>query len=52
MAKFTFGPGLLRLTLALFVVVSHLTRYEIGRPAVFVFFMLSGYWVMKMYAEK
>lgn len=46
------GPGAFRFLLAAFVLASHLSRYEVGRPAVFVFFMLSGYWVMKMYAEK
>lgn len=51
-SPFAIGPGAFRLILALFVVASHLSRYEIGRPAVFVFFMLSGYWVMKMFAEK
>ena len=46
------GPGAFRLLLALLVVLSHLSRFEIGRPAVFAFFMLSGYWVMRMYDEK
>lgn len=46
------GPGAFRLYLATFVVLSHMSYLEIGRPAVFVFFMLSGYWVMRMYDEK
>jgi len=46
------APGRLRLVLALLVVVSHLSSLGVGRPAVFAFFVLSGYWVMKMYAEK
>jgi peptidoglycan/LPS O-acetylase OafA/YrhL len=45
-------PGFFRLALALAVVASHLTSYEIGRPAVFAFFALSGFWVMRMYDEK
>lgn len=45
-------PGALRLLLALLVVASHMSSLEIGRPAVFVFFMLSGYWVLRMYEEK
>ena len=45
----SFGPGALRVVLAVLVVISHLTELEIGRPAVFVFFMLSGYWVSAVY---
>ena len=39
------GPGTLRLLLAIVVVVSHLSALNIGRPAVVIFFVLSGYWV-------
>jgi peptidoglycan/LPS O-acetylase OafA/YrhL len=47
------GPGFLRLMLALIVVFHHNTRYiKIGEFAVFAFFMLSGYWIHKMYKEK
>lgn len=42
-----FGPGSLRLVLALAVVISHLSAFEIGRPAVFLFFVISGYWIAK-----
>lgn len=52
MMKLTLGPGLFRLILALMVLCSHLSNVMIGRPAVFIFFMLSGYWVMRMFAEK
>ena len=45
---FTLGPGKFRVLLAVLVVFSHLSFVEIGRPAVFVFFMLSGYWVLRM----
>lgn len=45
-------PGFFRVMLALSVVASHLSNYEIGRPAVFAFFALSGFWVMRMYDEK
>lgn len=38
-------PGLFRLLLALAVVVSHISRLDIGRIAVLLFFYLSGYWV-------
>lgn len=47
-----FGPGKFRVLLAVLVVFSHLSFVEIGRPAVFVFFMLSGYWVLRMYQQK
>ena len=47
------GPGFLRLILALTVVFHHSTKYiKIGEFAVFTFFMLSGYWIHKMYKEK
>ncbi len=49
---FFLQPGFFRLFLALAVVVSHLSNLEIGRPAVFAFFALSGFWVMRMYDEK
>lgn len=46
-----FGPGQFRIFLAALVVLSHLSSLGIGRPAVFTFFMLSGYWVLRMYEE-
>lgn len=46
------GPGMLRLVLSALVVLNHLSNIELGRPAVFAFFMLSGYWVLRMYDEK
>lgn len=46
------APGIFRLGLALAVVLSHMSSLGIGRPAVFAFFALSGYWVTKMCAEK
>lgn len=45
-----FGPGLLRFLLAALVVVSHLSSLNVGRPAVLLFFMLSGYWVSRLLA--
>lgn len=47
-----FGPGAFRLFLALCVCVGHLSRINIGETAVCVFFLLSGYWVVRMYREK
>ena len=46
------GPGAFRLLLALLVVASHLSSLALGRPAVFAFFTLSGYWVLRMYEQK
>jgi peptidoglycan/LPS O-acetylase OafA/YrhL len=54
-SKTTFltGPGVFRLILALTVVFHHTTRYvKIGDFAVYAFFILSGYWIHKMYKEK
>lgn len=44
------GPGALRLLLALAVVISHVSGLGIGRPAVMVFFILSGFWVARLVA--
>jgi peptidoglycan/LPS O-acetylase OafA/YrhL len=49
---YSLGPGQFRVILAILVVFSHMSDFEIGRPAVFVFFMLSGYWVLRMYEQK
>ena len=46
------GPGLFRLILAVLVVVEHLSRFQVGKVAVMVFFILSGYWVTKVYLQK
>lgn len=45
------GPGQLRFLLAALVVVSHLTSLNIGRPAVLLFFVLSGFWVSRLLAR-
>jgi peptidoglycan/LPS O-acetylase OafA/YrhL len=47
LARFRLGPGALRMMLALVVLVSHLSALNIGRPAVVLFFLLSGYWVSR-----
>lgn len=41
------GPGVFRLLLAGIVLLSHLSALNIGRPAVVLFFVLSGYWVSR-----
>jgi peptidoglycan/LPS O-acetylase OafA/YrhL len=42
-------PGAFRLWLALVVVIHHVTRLEIGKAPVLVFFALSGFWVQKVW---
>lgn len=45
-------PGAFRLFLAVLVVLHHCLRvFPVGALAVYTFFMLSGYWVAKMYSE-
>lgn len=46
---FALGPGAFRVILALAVVLSHMSALNVGRPAVMLFFMLSGYWVLALY---
>jgi peptidoglycan/LPS O-acetylase OafA/YrhL len=44
------GPGLFRLFLASAVFFYHVSRYAFfGSAAVYVFFVLSGYWIQKMW---
>lgn len=47
-----FAPGVFRLFLACLVVLSHVSALAVGGIAVMAFFILSGYWVSKMYQEK
>lgn len=42
----------MRLFLAILVYISHVSSLNVGRPAVMVFFILSGYWVSQLYASK
>ena len=50
---FSIKPGVFRLALALIVVIYHLSKYMfLGVFAVYCFFILSGYWVVRMYSEK
>ncbi|WP_028374509.1 acyltransferase family protein [Leeuwenhoekiella sp. MAR_2009_132] len=47
------SPGLFRLLLAFIVVVFHSVDFlTIGHAAVYIFFVLSGYWIFRMYSEK
>ncbi len=45
------SPGAFRLALALAVFLHHTTSFNIGLPAVLIFFVLSGYWVATMWAQ-
>jgi len=47
-----FPPGFFRLCLASIVVLQHFTRVSIGPSAVDVFFVLSGYWVHRMFETR
>ena len=47
------GPGLFRFILAFMVSIFHtISFFPLGHYAVYVFFMLSGYWIFKMFEEK
>jgi len=45
-------PGAFRLWLALLVVIHHLTGLEIGKAPVLVFFVLSGFWVQRVWNDR
>lgn len=45
------SPGAFRLALALAVFLHHTTNFNIGLPAVLIFFVLSGYWVATMWTR-
>ncbi|WP_322042738.1 acyltransferase [Paraburkholderia sp. J67] len=46
------GPGLFRLLLASVVVIFHYSSLSLGHAAVYLFFVLSGYWVCQMWEHK
>lgn len=45
LAQFRPGPGSVRAVLAMAVMASHISAFNIGGPAVMLFFIISGYWV-------
>jgi len=45
------SPGAFRLTLAFAVFLHHTTNFNLGLPAVLIFFVLSGYWVATMWSN-
>jgi len=46
------GPGALRLMLSLLVFADHLSRYNFGTTSVYLFFILSGFWITSMWECK
>ena len=46
------APGLFRLNLALMVFVNHTTRLSLGSAAVYIFFILSGFWISTMWTKR
>lgn len=46
------GPGTFRLLLATIVVITHYSALNLGGTAVDLFFVLSGYWVTRMWNLK
>ena len=52
MNKLFLGPGLVRFLLAFTVVVHHSFPLRMGAWAVYAFFILSGYWIARMWHEK
>jgi peptidoglycan/LPS O-acetylase OafA/YrhL len=45
-------PGAFRMFLALVVLVNHSCRIDLGDWAVYSFFILSGFWICRMWTEK
>jgi peptidoglycan/LPS O-acetylase OafA/YrhL len=46
------NPGAFRMVLAALVAFAHTAGPFVGRPAVYVFFVLSGYWITRMWQER
>ena len=49
---FILPPGAFRLCLAMAVFLNHTLPVEIGSAAVYIFFLLSGYWVFRMWQQQ
>jgi len=45
-------PGRFRFLLAFLVLLCHTCRFDLGMCAVYLFFVLSGYWIYRMWDEK
>ena len=52
MSSLVLPPGAFRLLLALAVLLSHISNFDVGRLAVLLFFYLSGYWIASIWATK
>lgn len=48
-SRLVVGPGTMRLILAGMVLFGHVTVFQTGRAAVLLFFVLSGYWVTRLW---
>jgi peptidoglycan/LPS O-acetylase OafA/YrhL len=48
----TIGPGLFRLFLSYLVVLHHSFPLRLGAWAVYVFFILSGFWICRMWRQR
>ena len=46
------NPGAFRLWLALMIVLHHLSGIEVGKAPVLAFFMLSGFWVHRVWTDR
>ena len=46
------GPGLFRFGLALLVFIDHTSRLDLGYAAVLSFFVLSGYWISRLWIAR
>ena len=46
------GPGMFRLLLSLLVVLHHSLPLRLGTWAVYVFFILSGFWICRMWRQR
>jgi peptidoglycan/LPS O-acetylase OafA/YrhL len=51
-SRFVVSPGVFRLSLAYIVFVNHSIPLHLGSLAVYLFFMLSGYWVRQMWDKE
>ena len=52
MQKLFFAPGIFRLYLALLVVIQHCGLAAFGTMAVYVFYVLSGFWITSMWERR
>jgi peptidoglycan/LPS O-acetylase OafA/YrhL len=46
------GPGFYRLFLAILVIIHHVSSFNMGSAAVYIFFSLSGFWINAMWRDR